>query len=175
MGAKMKFKHILFQIICISISIFVAYLGREFITLTDLKNLTSTLQNVSAAVFTLAGIWVAYSYPEAIARFTNPDKFSLIKGTEQTKRIRSLVLTIFSSALVLVGIVLFNLSAPYIQHLFKNCDSYLYIRIIGISAINYLALIQLQAIMKIMNNNLEFIYSLMKIKAENEVYDDLSK
>ena len=171
----MKFKHILFQIICIFISILIAYLGREFITLTDLKNLTSTLQNVSAAVFTLAGIWVAYSYPEAIARFTNPDKFSLIKGTEQTKRIRSLVLTIFSSALVLVGIVLFNLSAPYIQHLFKNYDSYLYIRIIGISAINYLALIQLQAIMKIMNNNLEFIYSLMKVKAENEVYDDLSK
>ncbi|WP_019281239.1 hypothetical protein [Vibrio anguillarum] len=171
----MKLKDILLQIIYITISIFIGYLGRDFITLTDLKNLAGTLQNVSAAVFTLAGIWVAYSYPEAIARFTNPEKFSLIKGTEQTQRIRSLVLTIFSSALVLVGIVLFNLLTPYIQHLCKTLDSYFYIRIAGISVINYLVFIQLQAIMKIMSNNLEFIYSLMKVKAENEAHDDLSK
>ena len=171
----MKPKNILLQILYISISIFIAYLGRDFITLTDLKNLTGTLQNVSAAVFTLAGIWVAYSYPEAIARFTNPEKFSLIKGTEQTQRIRSLVLTIFSSALVLVGIVLFNLFTPYIQHLFKTFDIYSHIRIAGISLINYLAFIQLHSIMKIMSNNLEFIYSLMKVKAENEAHDDLSK
>ncbi|WP_286295199.1 hypothetical protein [Vibrio apostichopi] len=171
----MKLKDILLQIIYITISIFIAYLGRDFITLTDLKNLTGTLQNVSAAVFTLAGIWVAYSYPEAIARFTNPEKFSLIKGTEQTQRIRSLVLTIFSSALVLVGIVLFNLLTPYIQNLCKTFDSYFYIRIAGISVINYLVFIQLQAIIKIMSNNLEFIYSLMKVKAENEAHDDLSK
>lgn len=95
MGTKMEHKSILIQILYMAISVSIAYLGRHFITLSDLKDLTSTLQNVSAAVFTLAGIWVAYSYPEAIARFTNPKKFSLIKGTEQTQRIRSLVLTIF--------------------------------------------------------------------------------
>ncbi|MEF1253388.1 hypothetical protein [Vibrio sp. M260112] len=170
----MKHKSILFQVTYVAISVFIAYLGRHFITLADLKDLTSTLQNVSAAVFTLAGIWVAYSYPEAIARFTNPKKFSLIKGTEQTQRIRSLVLTIFSSAFVLVGIVLFNLLSPYIQHLFKTFDLYPYIRVAGISVINYLAFIQLQAIVRIMSNNLEFIYSLMKVKAENEAHDDLS-
>ncbi|EPW6924964.1 hypothetical protein ACWOYG_001207 [Vibrio parahaemolyticus] len=171
----MKLKSILLQLIYILISIIIAYLGSDFITLKDLENLTSTLQNVSAAVFTLAGIWVAYSYPEAIARFTNPKKISLIKGTEQTQRIRSLVVTIFSSALVLVGIVLFNLFTPYIQHLFKISDLYFYIRISGISVINYLAFIQLHAIIKIMSNNLEFIYSLMKVKADNEAHDDLSK
>ncbi|EJG1723961.1 hypothetical protein ACLINW_002223 [Vibrio parahaemolyticus] len=170
----MEHKSILIQILYMAISVSIAYLGRHFITLSDLKDLTSTLQNVSAAVFTLAGIWVAYSYPEAIARFTNPKKFSLIKGTEQTQRIRSLVLTIFSSAFVLVGVVLFNLLSPYIQHLFKAFDLYPYIRIAGISAINYLAFIQLQSIARIMSNNLEFIYSLMKVKAENEAHDDLS-
>ncbi|MEX5870169.1 hypothetical protein [Providencia hangzhouensis] len=171
----MKTKDIILQSICLLISVFMAYIGREFITLVDLRNLTGTLQNVSAAVFTLAGIWIAYSYPEAIARFTNPDKFSLIKGTEQTKRIRSLVLTIFSSALVLVGIVSFNLATPYLQNLFKTYESYVYIKTIGISFINYLVFIQLHAIIRIMNNNLEFIYSLMKVKAENEANDDLSK
>ena len=171
----MRLQDILLQIICLSISVFIAYLGREFVTLADLKNLTSTLQNISAAVFTLAGIWIAYSYPEAIARFTNPDKFSLIKGTEQTKRIRSLVLTIFSSALGLVGIILFNLATPYLQYILKDYDSYIYVKISGISFINYLVCIQLHAIIRIMNNNLEFIYSLMKVKAENEANDDLSK
>ncbi|WP_415679573.1 hypothetical protein, partial [Vibrio mytili] len=116
----MKLKDILIQVAFLLISVAFAYLGSEFITLENLKNVIVTLQNVSAAVFTLAGIWVAYSYPEAISRFTNPEKFSLIKGVEQTNRIRSLVLTIFSSALVLVGIVIFNLITPYVQYLLKD-------------------------------------------------------
>ncbi len=175
MVGKMKLKDIILQAIFILISSIIAFLGREFITLSDLNNLIGTLQNVSAAVFTLAGIWVAYSYPEAISRFTNPEKFSLIKGIEQTNRIRSLVLTIFTSAFVLVGIVLFNLISPYAQHFSKDLSCYLIIRTSGIATINYLALIQLQAIIRIMSNNMEFIYSLMKVKAENEAHDDLSK
>ncbi|KIN11591.1 hypothetical protein [Vibrio mytili] len=171
----MKLKDILIQVAFLLISVAFAYLGSEFITLENLKNVIVTLQNVSAAVFTLAGIWVAYSYPEAISRFTNPEKFSLIKGVEQTNRIRSLVLTIFSSALVLVGIVIFNLITPYVQYLLKDSSYYSIIRTVGITTINYLALIQLQAIIRIMSNNLEFIYSLMKVKAENEAHDDLSK
>ncbi|MFG0607487.1 hypothetical protein ACF8CX_17510 [Vibrio mimicus] len=171
----MKLKDIILQVTFLLLSLVIAYFGREFISLADLNNLIGTLQNVSAAVFTLAGIWVAYSYPEAISRFTNPEKFSLIKGIEQTKRIRSLVLTIFTSAFVLVGIILFNLMYPYIQHASKDLDCYLIIRGLGISTINYLALVQLQAIMRIMSNNMEFIYSLMKVKAENEAHDDLSK
>lgn len=171
----MKLKDIILQAVFILVSLTVAYLGRGFITLADLNNLIGTLQNVSAAVFTLAGIWVAYSYPEAISRFTNPEKFSLIKGIEQTNRIRSLVLTIFTSAFVLVGIILFNLTSPYIQHISKDLDFYLIIKGGGVSIINYLALIQLQAIIRIMSNNMEFIYSLMKVKAENEAHDDLSK
>ncbi|MGL4191787.1 MAG: hypothetical protein ACRCRU_04270 [Vibrio sp.] len=171
----MKLKDIILQAVFIFISSIIAFLGRGFITLSDLNNLINTLQNVSAAVFTLAGIWVAYSYPEAISRFTNPEKFSLIKGIEQTNRIRSLVLTIFTSAFVLVGIVLFNLISPYAQHISENLSFYLIIKTSGIATINYLSLIQLQAIIRIMGNNMEFIYSLMKVKAENEAHDDLSK
>lgn len=158
-------------IVCVGLAVLVT----EQLNLNDLLPIISVLQNVSAAVFTLAGIWVAYSYPEAISTFTNPDKLNLIKGTEHTKRIRSLVLTIFSSAFVLVGIVCISLFYPYIRVIWGGQPYYLEIKMVGVSFINYLSFMQLQAISRIMINNLEFIYSLMKVKAEQEVHDDLSK
>ncbi len=63
--------------IYIFISVVIGYYLVDIISLGDLKPIIGTLQNISAAVFTLAGIWIAYSYPQAIASYTQGERMSV--------------------------------------------------------------------------------------------------
>ncbi|WP_439824076.1 hypothetical protein [Aeromonas caviae] len=99
-------------------SFIMSWLSSGKISSSDLTSLLSTLQNISAAVFTIAGIWIAYIYPEAISSFTNPDKIALIKGTESTEQVKSLVFTVITSASVLTCTLLFGV----LSLLYKNSD-----------------------------------------------------
>ena len=38
----------------------------------DIKDILSTLQNISVMIFTIAGIWLAYIYPKAISGIVKP-------------------------------------------------------------------------------------------------------
>lgn len=172
----MKIKYsALMHVLLLTLCFVVGFTLTDGIEFKDFDKILTTLQNVSASVFTLSGIWIAYSYPEAIAIFTNPDTLDLIKGSEHAKRIRSLVMTIFISALVLVFVMCINLAQPYAEHLLYNTPYHLTVRNISIGLINYMSILQIIAIGGIMANNLEFVYSLMKVKADNEIHDDLSK
>jgi hypothetical protein len=154
---------------------FIAYHSYSTLSLSLFEPALVTLQNVSASVFTLAGIWIAYSYKEAIGAFTDSKNISLIKGTESYESIKMLVLTIFASAFVLVWILIINLSKPII---ISNPIFHPYIaelKVGFITLVFYLTIIQLKAILNIMINNFNFVFVLASKKAEREVMDDLSK
>ena len=166
-------KRLIIQTVFIIISVVIACFTFRYVEVIDLKNVLSTLQNISAAVFTLAGIWIAYIYPEAITAFTNPEKVSLIKGTDKTKRIENLVLIILTSAFVIVSILLFNLS----NMLFKNIPFILenkdLFKGISISFVLYLSLNQTKAVMSIMVSNIDFVNELHKNKTDQEANNEL--
>ena len=61
-------KHFLF----ISVALFFSIATYGSVESYVIKNYSLTLLAVSVAVFTLAGIWVAYIYPKAIDVFTAP-------------------------------------------------------------------------------------------------------
>ena len=166
---------IILQTLLVLLSYIVATNFGEAIPYEKLDPTISTLQNVSAAVFTLAGIWIAYSYPEAIASFTDPKKINIIKGTDNYQRIKSLVLTILASSFVLINILLLNLIKPILESLALSNENQEIVNMLYLGVIVYLALTQLYAISKIMLSNFSFVYNISKKKTEREIEEDLNK
>lgn len=166
---KWCFKYIFILLI----SIGLAFLTYDIVNIKDIAPIISTLQNISAAVFTLAGIWIAYMYPEAISVLTNSDNVSLLKSGDHTKRIKSLVLVIFSSAFVLICTLIFNLSAfLFIKHsaVINNKDLF---KILSITYVCFISLVQIKAISTIMINNIKFVDRLYRLETEKSVNEDL--
>ncbi|MGU5681267.1 hypothetical protein [Aeromonas allosaccharophila] len=161
------------QLCLLIISFFMSWLSSGKVNPSDMSSILSTLQNISAAVFTIAGIWIAYIYPEAISSFTNPDKIALLKGTESTEQVKSLVFTVITSASVLTCTLLFSLVA----FLYKNSDIVVanksFFVFISTTLVVYLSLNQTKAILGVILNTLRFVSKLFYLKTEREVNDDL--
>lgn len=151
----------------------MSWLSSGKVNQSDMQSILSTLQNISAAVFTIAGIWIAYIYPEAISSFTNPDKIALLKGTESTEQVKSLVFTVITSASVLTCTLLFSL----ISFLYKNSNIVMankgFFVFISTTFVVYLSLNQTKAILNVILNTLRFVSKLFYLKTEREVNDDL--
>lgn len=167
-------KRIFFIQACLlTISISMSWLSSGKVNQSDMQSILSTLQNISAAVFTIAGIWIAYIYPEAISSFTNPDKIALLKGTESTEQVKSLVFTVITSASVLTCTLLFSL----ISFLYKNSNIVMankgFFVFISTTFVVYLSLNQTKAILNVILNTLRFVSKLFYLKTEREVNDDL--
>ncbi|WP_396586377.1 hypothetical protein [Bermanella sp. R86510] len=132
----------------------------------------STLQNLSAAVFTLAGIWIAYSYPQAISAYTSPNSVKVIP-TDETKRIENLVLIVLTSAFVISSLLIFN----FLYLLFSKTVFYVshreVFKVIGITSICYLSFLQLKAIATVMVTNIAFVNELHGKRTEKIANDDL--
>lgn len=161
------------QVFFLVLSGFIATLTEQNVSSSDLAPILSTLQNISAAVFTLSGIWIAYMYPEAIAAFTNTKKISLLTGSEHVNKIRELVLIIFTSAFVLIGVLLYNLVYSLFSSSILVTSNIEIFRWLAICFILFISLNQIKAISSIMLNNIKFIDRLYHLKTEREVENDL--
>lgn len=153
-------------------SFLVSYYIYGSISLIEIRVVTGTLQNISAAVFTLSGIWIAYSYPQAIAAYTSPSNVKVLPNDE-AKRIESLVLIILTSAFVISSILLFNLSYFIFSKLNIYYDNRFYFKLAGASFVVYLSLLQLKAIFVVMMTNVSFVNELHHKKTERSADRDL--
>lgn len=142
------------------------------VTLAQLNPIISTLQNLSAAVFTLTGIWIAYSYPQAIAAYTSPKSIKIIP-TDETKRIEGLVLIVIKSAFVISAVLVFNFFYLAISKLFFYKEYAYIFKFLGTSFICYLSLLQLNSIFVLIITNIEFVNELHRKKDEKNADDDL--
>jgi hypothetical protein len=172
---RRSWSSILKHALLLLIGVWGAYLIDPFVSESDFFNVLSTLQNMSAAVFTLSGIWIAYMYPKALDAFTNPEKVTLLEGTEHAKRVKFLVLIIFSSALVLVGVLCISFIYPILQKIPLLIPYASTLKIGYLTLIWYLSVIQIKAIGGIMLSNIEFVYGLGVKKAEQDAIEDLSR
>ncbi|MCW3171665.1 hypothetical protein [Shewanella subflava] len=157
------------------VSCLLAFFTYEYVAIAELQPVVSTLQNISAAIFTISGIWIAYMYPEAISAYTKTDNVALLKGADNIKRITDLVLIITSSAFVLIGTLFFNLADVFLINP-KSALFVIYelrINFIMLSILLSLILIQLNAVWGIIVNNIKFVDRLYNLKTQKEVNDDL--
>jgi len=158
--------------IYISLGLLVGWFLSGSVALIDLKPIMSTLQNLSAAVFTLAGIWIAYSYPQAISAYTSPNSVKLIP-TDETKRIENLVLIVLTSAFAISSLLIFN----FLYFLLSKTTFYFTYRevfkILGVASICYVSFLQLKAIFTVMVTNIAFVNELHGKRTEKIANDDL--
>ncbi len=162
----------IFHTIYIGISLVIGSKVSSIISLSELTPVIGTLQNISAAVFTLAGIWIAYSYPQAISAYTSPNSVKLIP-TDETKRIENLVLIVLTSAFVISSLLVYNLLYTSISKMTIPPDLSEYFRVIGASFIFYLSFLQLKAISVVMITNISFVNELHSKRTEKKAHDDL--
>ncbi|WP_421859803.1 hypothetical protein [Marinobacter salarius] len=156
----------------LGLSFCAGYIVYGSVSLVELRVVIGTLQNVSAAVFTLSGIWIAYSYPQAIAAYTSPSSVKVLPNDE-TKRIENLVLIVLTSALVISSILIFNMLYLVISEsdIYKN--NRLWFKLCGASFVIYLAFLQLKAISVVMVTNISFVNELHHKKTERSANQDL--
>ncbi|MGC0860952.1 hypothetical protein WKG86_18360 [Pantoea agglomerans] len=124
--------------IAIIILFVIAFCIGNSYTYSDIKDILSTLQNISAMIFTIAGIWLAYIYPKAISVMVKPSILTSedkpnsdgeivrpeLKLTAEQKegllkdvdRITLIVEAIVVSALVILTILMVNVSKPFFSH-----------------------------------------------------------
>ncbi|WP_421419936.1 hypothetical protein ACN9JF_18385 (plasmid) [Pseudoalteromonas lipolytica] len=156
------------------VSMIAGYYSMDILTYKDFNPAISVLQNISAAVFTLSGIWIAYLYPQAISSITSSSKVDLLKGSDDAKRVENLVYVVSTSALVLFFILLISIFEP----IFYKVIPFNYkgtINFLIMSCLFYLTIIQSVSILKIIASNLDFIYRLSYKVTEKKVDDELSK
>lgn len=164
------------RVVVHAIYVFIAFLIGWFLSdtikMADLNPVISTLQNLSAAVFTLAGIWIAYSYPQAISAYTSPGTVKVIP-TDETKRIENLVLIVLTSAFVISSLLVFN----FIYLLVSKTGFYaiysIYFKTAGVASVCYLSFLQLKAILVVMFTNISFVNELHGKRTEKIANDDL--
>ena len=152
-------------------SLALGYYLVDLVSLSELKPIISNLQNISAAVFTLAGIWIAYSYPQAISAYTSPGTVSIIP-TDETKRIENLVLIVLTSAFVISSLMIIHMFHLLIYKT-VSVDSQHVLKAFGISSVFYLSFLQLKAIFVVIITNISFVNELHDKKTEREANDDL--
>lgn len=99
-------KAIVWHLVVVVAVTYLSYSFRLDIVFKDVEPIISILQNTSAMIFTIMGIWIAYVYPNAVLRVVQPSKVTAIFSDEDLKRVRLLVGIVIFSALILILLLL---------------------------------------------------------------------
>lgn len=152
----MSVKYLLHCSVAIVILLF-CYGYKGSLSYEDLNELIDILKNASAMIFTIVGIWLAYIYPNAITAIVKPESVEYLAGEKDARRIEMLVGIVITSAMVIIGIVMFFVA----KTLFSGLDIYIqnrgYIRPAGFSLIFFMSYMQVVTIGKVITSNILFI------------------
>ncbi|PST94438.1 hypothetical protein C9I86_03560 [Photobacterium sp. NCIMB 13483] len=102
-------RFIIWHVIILVIIVAVSYCFRNEIEFKDVQNLISILQNTSAMIFTIMGLWIAYVYPQVILSVVQSSKVISIFSKEDERAVKSLVGVIVVSAMIM-GILVIGTS-----------------------------------------------------------------
>ncbi|HIF9548969.1 TPA: hypothetical protein ACX6S2_001219 [Photobacterium damselae] len=84
----------------------VSYCFRNDIKFSEIQSLVSILQNTSAMIFTIMGLWIAYVYPNVILRIVHPSKVVAVFSDEDELTVKLLVGVVVLSAATMGLLVL---------------------------------------------------------------------
>ncbi|EHK9086607.1 hypothetical protein L3I77_000214 [Vibrio vulnificus] len=84
----------------------VSYCFRGDIKFSEIQSLVSILQNTSAMIFTIMGLWIAYVYPNVILRIVQPSKVVAVFSDEDELTVKLLVGVVVLSAATMGLLVL---------------------------------------------------------------------
>ncbi|EMA4781338.1 hypothetical protein U3C50_001042 [Providencia rettgeri] len=169
----MKTWQCLVHIIMILIMFALAFIAKSHVKYVDITNVISVLQNISAIVFAITGVWIAYLYPNAIAGLTKNEKIDFFASKNEAKKVESLVLVIIVSALVLVLIGVFYLVSIPVKGTSFYIEYLDYIKLVGTFYVFTLLYIEIICILMIVANSISFVNGLYRFLTDKELDDKL--
>ncbi|MEP9146913.1 hypothetical protein ABKT18_02230 [Enterobacter hormaechei] len=136
-----------------------SYWLKDNVNYNDVKDILSVLQNISAAIFTIVGLWIGFLYPNAIASIVNDD-IDYIKNTKDAPRIEKLIYVVITSAVVMLSILF--------VYLFKSIGSGLsssivhadFIKMAGITFVYFMCWLQIKCVFSVILSNISFANNL---------------
>lgn len=136
--------------------------------LIDFNSLADSLITISGLIFAIIGMWVSYSYPEAVQKLTQDNEnLELIESVSRARRLESLIFTILISALILLTCLIAKaIVIPVVPHVEYLENFKAEVRSIGIGAAWYLASIQSFSLISVIWINIDFL---------NKLYDLIRK
>lgn len=129
---------------------------------SDLKDYSSLLFGVSSMVFTIMGIWIAFMYPNAMAKIIDSDNIQddMNQIISDTRRVENLILSVIKSAAVITSLMVLFL----IKLIFSQTEAFMLyepiIKIAFLSIIIVLTYIQLESVFYVIKSNIDFIIQL---------------
>ncbi|PSV30326.1 hypothetical protein [Photobacterium sp. GB-72] len=97
---------IVWHILVVLLVTSVSYCFRSDIKFPEIQGLVSILQNTSAMIFTIMGLWIAYVYPNVILRIVQPSKVVAVFSDEDELTVKLLVGVVVLSAATMGFLVL---------------------------------------------------------------------
>lgn len=152
-------------------------LGRYFAinySYADFKSYTDVLLNVSGAVFTLMGIWIAFLYPNALSRIVDPKTIETADFSEsflESKRLTAIVGSVMKSAAVVLGVLVMTFLKLPISALPSLMEHKLELKHVGLGAALTLLVLQSEAIFGVIYANVMFLNDLHTKRAEKMLED----
>ncbi|HIF9354082.1 TPA: hypothetical protein ACX6RJ_002087 [Photobacterium damselae] len=168
----MKGKLLIHFIVILLLGI-ISYQIQHNFNYNSLKDLIDILKNASAMIFTIVGIWIAYIYPNAITAIVKPESIGIIAGEQDARRIEMLVGIIITSALIIIGIILFFASKSIIGELSWYAENRYWIKPFGITVILSLSYLQILSITKVIFSNIMFLNDLHSKLNQKKIEDQL--
>lgn len=149
-----KWNVLLFIVIVVLVLLNVKYFKYN-----DIKDVVSTLQSLSAAIFTIVGLWIGFLYPSAIQSIVTDD-IDYIKNTKDAPRIEKLIYVIITSALVMLGTLFFYIVKSAIGNTPIYVEYKVFFKTSAFSFIFFMCWMQTLCIASVIISNIKFASSL---------------
>lgn len=164
---------IVWHMVVTAIITYLSYSFRLDVVFKDFESLISILQNTSAMIFTIMGIWIAYVYPNAVLRIVQPTKVTAVFSDEDLERVRLLVGVVILSAIILVLLVFGVATTAFITKTNAFMHNKPLFTGIGIWCLLALTYAQLLCIYAVIASSVNFIIDLKNLKAKKRLSEKL--
>ncbi|RLM14209.1 hypothetical protein BIY27_08240 [Gibbsiella quercinecans] len=166
-------KAIIWHLLIVVAVTYLSYSFRLDITFKDAEPIISILQNTSAMIFTIMGIWIAYVYPNAVLRIVQPSKVATIFSDEDLKRVKLLVGIVIFSALILVLLLIGVAAKTFITKTIAFTQYESLFTGVGLWCLLALMYAQLFCIYAVIASSVNFIIDLKNLNTKKRLSEKL--
>lgn len=166
-------KAIVWHVVVVIAITYISYSFRMDILFKDVEPIIAILQNTSAMIFTIMGIWIAYVYPNAVLRIVQPSKVTVIFSDEDLKRVRLLVGVVIFSALILVLLLLGVAVKTFITKTMVFTQYKSFFTGVGLWCLLTIIYAQLFCIYAVIASSLNFIIDLKNLNTKKRLSEKL--
>jgi hypothetical protein len=153
-------------LVVIAVITYISYNFRLDVEFKDVESLISILQNTSAMIFTIMGIWIAYVYPNAVLRIIQPSKVAAVFSDEDLERVRLLVGVVILSAFILALLVFGIATKTFITKTNTFAQNKPPLTGIGLWCLLSMTYAQLFCIYAVIASSINFIIDLKNLKTK---------